>query len=54
MTFAKISGLLQTTGKKNWPIADGRAPSNDSKNNCGTHMDPNPLLVPKEANGQFK
>ena len=35
---------------KNWPIADRRVPSNDPRNNCGTHFGSSPLLVSKEAN----
>ena len=40
--------------EKNWPIAEGRVPSNYPRNICGTRMGSNPLLVSKEANGQFK
>ena len=34
---------------KNWPIADRRVPSNDPRNNCGTHFGASPLLFSKVA-----
>ena len=36
LTFAKTSGIVTRVRGKNWPIADGRVPSNDPRNNCGT------------------
>ena len=37
LTVAKTSGFVARTGK-NWPIADQRAPSNDPRSDCGTHL----------------
>ena len=36
----------------NWPIADGRVPSNNPGNNCGTHLGSSFLVVSKVAIGQ--
>ena len=50
--FAKTSGVVTEDRGKNWPIADRRIPSNDPRNNCGTHFGPSSLLVSKVANDQ--
>ena len=36
----RLLGLLLGTGKKNWPIADRRFPSNDPRNRCETNSAP--------------
>ena len=36
-------------GGKNWPIADRRVPSNDSRKNCGTYFGSSFLLLSKVA-----
>ena len=46
----RLLGLLLREGKKNWPIDDRRVPSNDPRNNCGTHFSSSPFLVSKVAN----
>ena len=38
LTFAKTSGIVNKTGKKNWPIADRHVPGNVPANNSGTHF----------------
>ena len=38
LIFAKTSGVVTERRGKNWPIADRRVPSNDPRNNCGTHF----------------
>ena len=35
---------------KNWPTADWPVPSNDSRNNCGTHLGSTSLLLSKMVN----
>ena len=45
-------GLLLGTGKKNWPIADWRVPSNNPRNNCVTQFGSSSLVVSKVVNGQ--
>ena len=49
LTFAKTSGTVTRDGEKNWPIAERRVPSNDTRNSSVTH-DSSSLLVFKEAN----
>ena len=44
-------GLLLGTGK-NWTIADWCVPSNNPRNNCGTHFGSSSLVVSKVVNGQ--
>ena len=38
LTFAKTSGTVTRDRKNNWPIAHRHVPSNDPRNNCGTHL----------------
>ena len=38
LTFAKTYGTVTRDREKNWPIADWRVPSNNPRNNCGTHF----------------
>ena len=40
-------------GGKNWPIADRRVPSNDSRNNCGTYFGSSSLLIFVVVDGYF-
>ena len=47
----RLKGLLPGKGK-NWPIADWRVPSNNPRNNCGTHFGSRSLVVSKVVNGQ--
>ena len=44
--------LTQDWGQdKNWPTADWPVLSNDSRNNCGTHLGSCSLLLSKVVNG---
>lgn len=58
--YAKLGGgggggggrLTQDWGQdKNWPTADWPVLSNDSRNNCGTHLGSCSLLLSKVVNG---
>ena len=49
-TFAKTSGTVTRDWRKIWPIADRHLPSNDPRNNCGTHFGSSPLPLSKVAN----
>ena len=50
LTFAKTYGTVTRDRKKNWPIADWRVPSNNPRNNCGTHFSSSSLVVSKVVN----
>ena len=52
LTFAKTYGTVTRDWEKNWPIADWRVPSNNPRNNCGTHFGSRSLVVSKVVNGQ--
>ena len=52
LTFAKTYGTVTRDREKNWPIADGRVPSNNPRNNCGTHFGSSSLVVSNVVNGQ--
>ena len=52
VNFRRLLRLLLGTGKKNWPIADRRVPSNDTRNNCGTYFSSSSPLVSEVANGK--
>ena len=50
VTFAKASGTVVGDREKNWPIAYRRVPSNNPRNNCGTHFGFSLLPVSKVTN----
>ena len=52
VTFAMNSGTVAREGKK-WPIADRLVPSNDTRNNCGTHFVFNSHLMSKVVNSRM-
>lgn len=48
----RLLGLVLGSRKKNWPIADLRVSSNDSRDNCGAHFGSSSLLVFKLPNSE--
>ena len=50
LSFAKTSGTVSRDAE-NWPIADRRFPSNNPRNNCGTHFVSSSLLASKVVKG---